>query len=61
MARIGNYKLNASIYKLFESITISDPSSETNARYTIVESITRKKMVEKMLSTLIGYFEVQEK
>jgi len=44
MARIGNYKLNASIYKLFESITISDPSSETNARYTIVESITKKKI-----------------
>ena len=50
MARIGNYKLNASIYKLFESITISDPSSETNARYTIVESITRKKMVESVKS-----------
>tara|TARA_B100000497_G_scaffold118144_1_gene144133 strand:- start:324 stop:1184 length:861 start_codon:yes stop_codon:yes gene_type:complete len=50
MARIGNYKLNASIYKLFESITISDPSSETNARYTIVESITKKKMVESVNS-----------
>tara|TARA_B100001094_G_scaffold320003_1_gene365577 strand:+ start:2986 stop:3846 length:861 start_codon:yes stop_codon:yes gene_type:complete len=50
MARIGNYKLNASIYKLFESITISDPSSETNARYTIVESITRKKVVESVNS-----------
>tara|TARA_B100000902_G_scaffold100180_1_gene102532 strand:- start:719 stop:1579 length:861 start_codon:yes stop_codon:yes gene_type:complete len=46
MARIGNYKLNASIYKLFESLTTSDPSSETDSRYTIVESITRKRIKE---------------
>jgi len=46
MARIPNYKVYASIYKLFESLTITDPSAETNARFTIIESITRKKVKE---------------
>ena len=46
MARIPNYKVYASIYKLFESLTITDPSAETDARFTIIESITRKKVKE---------------
>ena len=46
MARIPNYKVYASIYKLFESLTTTDPSAETDARFTIIESITRKKVKE---------------
>ena len=43
MARIPNYKVYASIYKLFESLTTTDPSTETNSKFTIIESITKKK------------------
>ncbi len=46
MARIPNYKVYASIYKLFESLTITDPSTETDAKFTIIESITKKKRKE---------------
>ena len=43
MARIPNYKVYASVYKLFESLTITDPSTETDARFTIIESITKNQ------------------
>tara|TARA_B100001094_G_scaffold230832_1_gene225497 strand:- start:1558 stop:2418 length:861 start_codon:yes stop_codon:yes gene_type:complete len=46
MARIPNYKVYASIYKLFESLTTTDPSTETNSKFTIIESITKKKRKE---------------
>ena len=36
MARIPNYKVYACVYKLFESINITDPSTETDARFTII-------------------------
>jgi hypothetical protein len=44
MARLSNYKMNASIYKLFESLTTLDPAEETDARFTIIESITKTKV-----------------
>ena len=50
MARLSNYKLYASIYKLFESLTTSDPSAETDAKFTIIESITDKKPKSKKSS-----------
>lgn len=57
MARIPNYKVYASIYKLFESLTITDPSTETDARFTIIESITKKKKEDKVEEnkTIAGY------
>jgi hypothetical protein len=43
MARISNYKLYASVYKLFETINTESPIDETESRYTIVENITKKE------------------
>ena len=39
-ARIPNYKVYASIYKLFESVYTQDPKEETESRFTIIENIT---------------------
>ena len=57
MARIPNYKVYASVYKLFESVNITDPSAETDARFTIIESITKKKKEEKVVESkaIAGY------
>ena len=57
MARIPNYKVYASVYKLFESINITDPSTETDARFTIIESITKGKKEDKVVEnkTIAGY------
>ena len=57
MARIPNYKVYASIYKLFESLTTTDPSTETDARFTIIESITKKKKEDRVKEnkTIAGY------
>ena len=57
MARIPNYKVYASVYKLFESINITDPSTETDARFTIIESITKRKKEDKVVEnkTIAGY------
>ena len=57
MARIPNYKVYASVYKLFESVNITDPSAETDARFTIIESITKRKKEDKVVEnkTIAGY------
>ena len=47
MARIPNYKVNASIYKLFESNSTENPAQKTENRFTIVEHITRKTISSK--------------
>ena len=47
MARIPNYKVNASIYKLFESNSSENPAQKTENRFTIVEHITRKTISSK--------------
>jgi hypothetical protein len=47
MARISNYKLYASVYKLFETINTESPIDETESRYTIVENITKKEVLKK--------------
>tara|TARA_B100001769_G_scaffold273085_1_gene268614 strand:+ start:729 stop:1592 length:864 start_codon:yes stop_codon:yes gene_type:complete len=47
MARIPNYKVNASIYKLFESNSSENPAQKTENRFTIVEHITRKAISNK--------------
>ena len=47
MARIPNYKVNASIYKLFSTKEDMNPQTETESRFTIVENITRKNLSTK--------------
>ena len=47
MARIPNYKVNASIYKLFYSSNDFNPANETQSRFTVVEHITRKQISSK--------------
>ena len=47
MARIPNYKVNASIFKLFNSNQNESPAQKTENRFTIVEHITRKTISSK--------------
>jgi len=62
MARIPNYKVSASIYKLFESKSSQNPAEKTENRFTIVEHITRKTISSKKKEKAIteGY-QKQEK
>mgnify|MGYP001236761915 CR=1 FL=1 len=61
-ARIPNYKVHASIYKLFESIHISDPKIETESRFTIIENIISKSSNKKRKGTnVIESYKKQEK
>ena len=57
MARIPNYKVNASIYKLFESNSTENPAQKTENRFTVVEHITRKVIssVKKEKAITEGY------
>ena len=62
MARIPNYKVNASIYKIFDSNYGTNPASETQSRFTIVEHITRKSISsEKKEKALVEGYKKQEK
>ena len=47
MARIPNYKVNASIFKLFNSDSNNNPTLQTENRFTIIEHITRKAISNK--------------
>ena len=62
MARIPNYKVNASIFKLFNSNQNENPAQKTENRFTIVEHITRKVISNKKKEKAIteGY-QKQEK
>ena len=62
MARIPNYKVNASIYKLFYSSNDSNPATETQSRFTVVEHITRKPISNKKKEkAIVEGYEKQEK
>ena len=62
MARIPNYKVNASIYKLFSIKEDMDPQTETESRFTIVENITRKKVSNKKKeNVMVEGYKKQEK
>ena len=62
MARIPNYKVNASIYKVFDSNSDGNPASETDSRFTIVEHVTRKqKSNKKEDNKLVEGYKKQEK
>ena len=62
MARIPNYKVNASIFKVFDSNTDGNPATETDSRFTIVEHVTRKqKSNKKQDKKLVEGYKKQEK
>ena len=61
-ARIPNYKVYASIYKLFESVYTKDPKEETESRFTIIENITKKSTsVKKKDKKVLENYKKQEK
>ena len=62
MARIPNYKVNASIFKLFNSNQIQNPAEKTKNLFTIVEHITRKTISDvKKEKTINESYRKQEK
>ena len=62
MARISNYKVSASIYKLFENNNSDKPATKTQNRFTIVEHITRKNISTKVKEKeLVEGYRKQEK
>ena len=62
MARIPNYKVNASIFKVFDSNTDGNPASEVDSRFTIVEHVTRKQISNKKEENkLVEGYKKQEK
>ena len=62
MARIPNYKVNASIFKVFDSNTDGNPATEIDSRFTIVEHVTRKqKSNKKDDKQLVEGYKKQEK
>ena len=62
MARIPNYKVNASIFKLFSTKEDMNPQSETESRFTIVENITRKNLsTKKKENVMVEGYKKQEK
>ena len=62
MARILNYKMYASIYKLFESTKISDPTQETQSRFIIIENIVKRAdITERKADSVIENYKKQEK
>ena len=61
-ARIPNYKVYASLYKLFESVYTQDPKEETESRFTIIENITKKSTsVKKKDKKVLENYKKQEK
>lgn len=42
---LSEYKMYASIYRIFEGVSVSRVSEVVNSRYTIIEHITRKQKV----------------
>ena len=62
MARIPNYKVNASIFKLFSTKEAMNPQTETESRFTIVENITRKNLLtKKKENVMVEGYKKQEK
>ena len=62
MARISNYKVSASIYKLLEDKNTESPADKTQNRFTIVEHITRKNISNKTNEKkLVEGYKKQEK
>ncbi len=62
MARIPNYKVNASIFKLFNSNQNENPTEKTQNLFTVVEHITRKTISSKKKeNVMVEGYKKQEK
>jgi len=61
--KVSNYKVLASIYKLFEDTKagITSPFDSVKARYTLVEHITNKGVKPTSTSSLIKEYHTQDK
>jgi hypothetical protein len=62
MVRIPNYKVSASIFKLFNSSYDNNPASKTENLFTVVEHITRKQISNKKKeNVMVEGYRKQEK
>ena len=62
MARIPNYKVYASVFKLFETQTNSNPVIETESKFTIIENITNKEIsADKKKKSVMESYKKSEK
>jgi len=59
--KLDNYKLYASIYKLFESDNTANPEQIVKEKFTIVEHIISNKAVQKNAETILEQFETEHK
>jgi len=57
-AQVSNYPLNASIYCLFEG---ASPSNQVRFRYSILESITSKKIIKNKVDETYDIYSKQDK
>lgn len=51
MSRVNDYKLLASIYKLFEYNTLDNPAKITECKYTLIEHINKSNSLKKENTT----------
>lgn len=60
--KIQNYKLFASVYRMFEGVSLSKATELVDSRFTILENITRtkKKTNEDKMSGLISEYKKQD-
>lgn len=60
--KIQNYKLFASVYRIFEGVSLSKATELVDSRFTILENITRtkKKTNEDKMSGLISEYKKQD-
>jgi hypothetical protein len=60
-AKVSNYKVLASAYKLFEYTVADNPVDLVNSRYTLIEHITHKPAVTKTAINEMSAFTAQDK
>ena len=60
-AKVSNYKVLASAYKLFEYTVADNPVDLVNSRYTLIEHITHKPVVAKAAINEKNAFTAQDK
>ena len=59
---LSEYKMYASIYRVFEGLTVSKAAEVVRSRYTIIEHLTRKKgsQLNESASSVDGYLKQDE-
>lgn len=60
--KIQNYKLFASVYRLFEGVSVAKATELVDSRFTVMENITRtkKKASEDKMASLISEYKKQD-